>query len=155
MTVQFTPIPKIVTTFMKVSSEPSSSFLMITFSTTSPPCNAPRSNINNSTNTTNNKKLYAQALKINLSSNIEDVFHIKEAFPTLSANKVVEIIKITNNNISNKKPKINMTTKELLRKQIMVSINETNTKFIINSAHLHIADFIHSKLGHESYQEIS
>ena len=45
MTVQFTPIPKIVTTFIEVSSEPSPSFLMITSSTTSPPCNAPRSNI--------------------------------------------------------------------------------------------------------------
>ena len=109
-------------------------------------------------------------MKINLSSNIEDVFHIKEAFPTLSANKVVEIIKITNNNMGNKKPKINMTAKRPSRKQIMISINETNTEFIINSAHLHIvninkclkdikldifADFIHSKLGHESYQEIS
>ena len=36
-----------------------------------------------------------------------------------------------------------MIIKELLRKQIIVPINETNTEFIINLAHSHIvADFI-------------
>jgi len=41
------------------------------------------------------KKLYTQTLKINLFSNVENVLCIKEVFSTLSANKVVEIIKIT------------------------------------------------------------
>ena len=54
----------------------------------------------------NNKKSYTQTSKIN----VEDVLHIKNAFPTLSSNKIIDI-----NNINNKsntiKPKINMTIK--------------------------------------------
>ena len=65
---------------------------------------------------------------------------IIEAFLTLSANKVVKIIKITNNNIGNKKLKINIITKEPSRKQIMVPMNKTNTELIINSAYSHITN---------------
>jgi len=99
--------------------------------------------------------LYTQALKIN----VEDVFHIKDAFSTLSSNKIVDI-----NNIINKsnivKPKINMTIKGFSRKQIIVLISKSNVEVILNQAnfliininrHLKeanlntITDFIHLK----------
>jgi len=66
--------------------------------------------------------------------NIKDILHIKDAFFTLSANKVAEIINITNKNMGIKKPKINMTTKEPSRKQIIIPMTDSNTEFIINSA---------------------
>ena len=91
--------PKIVTTSIEVSNRSLPSPLIIISSTTFPPHNTSRLNINNLTNTTNNKNLYTQALKINLSSNVKDVLYIKEVFHTLSEIKVVEIIKITNNNM--------------------------------------------------------
>ena len=39
-----------------------------------------------------------------------------------------------------KKPKINMTTKGPLRKQVIVSIAKSNTELIVNLAHQHIAN---------------
>ena len=57
------------------------------------------------------KKSYAQASKTNISSSIEDVIRVKEAFPTLSADKVGKILKAKNSSEGTKKPKINMTTR--------------------------------------------
>ena len=123
---------------MEVSSRFLHPSLTITSNTTFPSHDVSRSNINNLTNITNNKKLYTKASKINLSSNIEDILYIKKAFFTLLANKVVKIIKITNNNMGNKKLKINIMIKRLSTKQIIVPMNEINTEFIINLAHSHI-----------------
>ena len=55
------------------------------------------------------KKLYVQTSKIN----IEDIIYIKDFFPTLSPRKIKEISNIIHkSNIA--KPKLKMTTKELL-----------------------------------------
>lgn len=51
----------------------------------------------------NIKKLYVQA--INSLSNIEDILYIKDAFPSLLANKIVDILNITNKNIGEKNPR--------------------------------------------------
>ena len=44
----------------------------------------------------NTKKSYAQASKANILMNIDNVLHTKEAFSSLSANKVGNIIKAKN-----------------------------------------------------------
>jgi len=77
-----------------------------------------------STDPIKNKKLYIQALK----TSIEDIICIKEVFPTVLSKKIIEI------NIINKsglvKLKVNMTTKELLRKQVFIPMSKNNAKFI-------------------------
>ena len=57
------------------------------------------------------KKSYVQASKANISSSIEDVIRVKEAFPTLSADEVGKMFKAKNSGKGMKKPKINMTTR--------------------------------------------
>jgi len=76
----------------------------------------------------------------------------------LSANEVGKILKAKNSGADIQKPKINITTKRLSRKEVIISMAKTNTELIINSAHIHtsninnclknsksdtIADFIH------------
>ena len=58
-----------------------------------------------------NKYLYTQASK----SNVKDIVKIKNIFPKLSANKVSEIHKVINNSSQKDKPRLNITTKDLLR----------------------------------------
>ena len=69
------------------------------------------------------KKSYTQASKIN----------IKDMFPTLTSKKITEV-----NNIINKlsivKPKIKITTKEPLRKQVIIPISESNSNIIGSNA---------------------
>ena len=82
-----------------------------------------------------NKKSYAQASK----SNVEDIIHIKDVFPNLSTKKVVVI-----NNIVNKtslvKPRINITTKGLSRKQIIIPMSKNNAEVISNHANYYIVN---------------
>ena len=49
----------------------------------------------------NIKKSYAQALKSNILCNIKDVLRVKEAFPTLSADKVRKILKVKSSSKGN------------------------------------------------------
>jgi len=72
--------------------------------------------------------------------NVEDVLYIKDIFSTLPANKVAEIMDIINKNIGAKKPKINITTKGLSRKQIIIPITNSNAEIIINSANQQITN---------------
>ena len=88
----------------------------------------------------NIKKSYAQASKANISPNINDVLHIKEAFPFLSANEVGKMIKAKNSSEGQKKPRINMTMRRLSRKQVIIPMAKSNTELIVNSANLHIAN---------------
>lgn len=55
----------------------------------------------------NKEKSVAQATK----GNIKDIIKIKETFPKLPYNKIMEINKIANNNSTHKGKKINMTSK--------------------------------------------
>jgi len=89
-----------------------------------------------SKNVNNYKKSYAQASR----SNVEDVIHIKDAFPKLPTKTVIEINDIVNNKAGLKKPKINMTTKGSLRKQIIIPMNTYNSKIIGNFTNTHIAN---------------
>jgi len=73
-------------------------------------------------------------------SSIEDVLQVKEAFPSLSADKLGKILKAKNSRVGNKKPKINMTTRGLLRKEVIISMAKSNAELIINSAHTHISN---------------
>ena len=85
-----------------------------------------------------NRKLYAQALASYI--NIKKILKIKETFPNLYAKKIENIQKVINDN-SKPKPKLNMTIKDSLRKQVIISIsNENKTKFIESSS-THIMNF--------------
>ena len=88
----------------------------------------------------NIKKLYIQASKSNISCNIEDVFWVKKAFPSLSADEVGKMLKVKNSGKGNRKPKINMMTRGLLRKEVIISMAKTNAELIINLAHIHISN---------------
>ena len=75
------------------------------------------------------KKSYTQASK----SSINNIVKIKDTFPKLPTKKVVKV-----NDIINKsdlvESKRKMTTKELLRKQVIIPMNITTTEIIVNQA---------------------
>jgi len=86
-----------------------------------------------STKLDNNKsKSYAQVSK---SRNItKKVFKIKKAFSNLKADKINNIQKIIKDNIK-PKPRINIITKSLSRKQVIILMNNNNKmKFIEDSS---------------------
>lgn len=60
-------------------------------------------------------RLYAQASK----DNIKEIFKIKDVFPKLFHDKVLEIHDVMNKLSQKGKPKFSMTTKGLFRKQII------------------------------------
>jgi len=57
------------------------------------------------------KKSYMQTSKANISSSIEDIIRVKEAFSTLSADEVGKMLKVKNSGRGTKKSKINITTR--------------------------------------------
>jgi len=70
---------------------------------------------------------------------MNEVIKIKDAFPALSVQKIDQIHKIINSN-TNPKPCIQMTSKEPLRKQVIILISSVNiSKFMMNSS-LHVAN---------------
>ena len=81
----------------------------------------------------NNKdKSYAQVLKSR--NTTKEVFKIKEAFPSFKVDKINNIQKIIKGN-SKPKLRINMITKSLSKKQVIVPMNNDNkTKFIEDSS---------------------
>jgi len=82
-------------------------------------------------------KLYAQASK---SGNYTaEVFKIKDTFLSLKANKIKNIQKIINGS-SKPKPHINMTTKGLSRKQVIVPMNSDNIKKFIEESSSHVSN---------------
>jgi len=86
------------------------------------------------------KKSYVQASKANISSNTEDVIRIKEALPALSADKVGKILNTKNRGAGTKKPKINMMTRGLSRREVIIPMAKVNAELIVNSAHIHISN---------------
>ena len=87
----------------------------------------------------NMKKSYVQASKSNL-SHIEDILQVKEAFPALLANKVGKVLKIKNSREGSKKPRINMMTRGLSRKEVIIPIAKHIAELIVKSAHTHITN---------------
>ena len=105
-----------------------------------PPNKNIESTVKKASQPSNMKKFYAQTSKSNVSRNIEDILQVKKAFPALSADKVGKMLKIKNSRESSKKPRINMTTRELSRKEVIIPMVKYNTELIVNSAYNHIAN---------------
>ena len=83
----------------------------------------------------NNKQSYAQAVN----PKVTDILKLKKNYPNLLAKKIENIHKFINDS-GKLKPKIKITTKGPLQKQIIVSIGNNNkTKFIALSS-FHIAN---------------
>jgi len=81
--------------------------------------------------------LYAQATKT--SAKTSDVLKIKEAFPALDANKIDQVNNIVK---GNPKPKlrIQMMTKGLSRKQVIIPISKENNNAFLKNSSLHVAN---------------
>ena len=86
------------------------------------------------------KKSYTQAFKSNILQKIENVLQLKKAFPSLLVDKVEKILKAKNSGKGIKKPRINMTMKELLRRKIIVPTTKSNIESIVNLAHIYITN---------------
>ena len=72
-------------------------------------------------------------------ANTSEIIKIKEIFPSLSANKIDQINNIVKGN-PKIKPHIQMTTKGLSRKHVIIPMSsENNLKFMKNSS-LHVAN---------------
>jgi len=82
-------------------------------------------------------RLYTQATKT--SANMSNVLKIKEAFPTLNANKIDQV-----NNIIKGNPKfklrIQMTTKGPSRKQVIIPMSKENNNAFMKNSSLHVAN---------------
>ena len=117
----------------------------VSFTTTNMPVTLPppNKNIENTVKkdlkSLNMKKSYAQASKSNL-SRIEDIVRVKEAFPALLVDEVKKVLKIKNSRESNKKPKINMTTRRPSRKKVIIPMTKYIAELIVNSAHIYITN---------------
>ncbi len=64
---------------------------------------------------------------------------IKEAFPTLNANNINNIQQIIKGN-SKPKPYINMTTKDLSKKQIIIPMNDVNRNNFIRNSNVYVTN---------------
>ena len=80
---------------------------------------------------------YIQASKVG--SNTKSVLKIKEVFPTLKAKNINNIQHIIKSN-SKPKPWINMTTKSIPRKQVIVPMNNTNKNNFMKESSVHITN---------------
>jgi len=79
---------------------------------------------------------YAQASK----SNINEIIKIKDVFPKLSLSKVLEIHNVMSNSNQKDKPKLNMITKGLSRKQIIVPMSINNAERVIAQSNMYVAN---------------
>ena len=102
-----------------------------------PPIPARLNNITNTifkTSTHQQKKFYTQVFK----ENIKDVLKIKEAFLYLSDRKIINVANTVHRKEDKTKPRINMTTKEPSRKQVIVLMSSNYADLIIDQANGHI-----------------
>jgi len=100
----------------------------------------PTSSCYNTPSNKNVESVAKKASKSNILFSIEDVLQVKEVFPSLSADEVEKMLKAKNSRVDNKKPKINMITRELLKKEVIIPMAKSNTELIINSAYTHISN---------------
>jgi len=80
---------------------------------------------------------YTQATKT--SANTLDVLKIKEAFPALNANKTDQVNNIVKDN-PKPKPRIQMTTKDPSRKQVIIPMSKENNNTFMKNSLLHVAN---------------
>ena len=83
----------------------------------------------------NTYQLYAQAASIK----VTDILKLKENYPNLPAEKIENIHRIINDK-GKSKPYINMTTKGLSQKQIIVSISKDNTNKFMALSSIHVVN---------------
>jgi len=81
--------------------------------------------------------LYAQAIKPSV--NTSEVLKIKEAFPALNAKKIDQINNIIKGN-PKPKPRIQMMTKSLSRKQVIVLMSSENNSIFMKNSTLHVTN---------------
>ena len=81
--------------------------------------------------------LYAQASK--QTANTSEVLKIKEAFPALNAKKIDQINNIVKGN-PKLKPRIQMTTKEPSRKQVIIPMSSENNNIFMKNSTIHVAN---------------
>ena len=86
-------------------------------------------------NKVSQKQLYAQVAGLS----ILDILKLKESYSNLPANKIKSIQKIIND-LDKFKLQIKMTTKDLLYKQIIVSIGKDNVNNFMVFANNHITN---------------
>ena len=77
-----------------------------------------------------NNRTYTQASK----NNVDNIIKIKDTFSKLLAKKIIEIHDIVNSKEKKNKLKLNMTTKNPSRKQVIILISSNNFKAIISQA---------------------
>jgi len=82
-------------------------------------------------------KSYAQASKPPV--NTSDVLKIKETFPSLNAQKIDQVNSIVNSQ-NKPRPQIRMTTKGLLRKQVIIPMSGENISSFMKNSSLHVAN---------------
>ena len=94
---------------------------------------------NNGTNpsSSQNSRSYAQVSKT--TSSTSEVLKIKEAFPTLNANKIDQVNNIVNRK-NQQKPRLQSTTKGPSRKQIIIPMSSGNISSFMKNSSLHVAN---------------
>ena len=92
---------------------------------------------NNSKKTANSniRKSYAQAT----GSNVSEILKLKDNFPNLPIKKIEDIQRIINNQ-DKVKPHLNMTTKGLSRKQVIIPMSKVNVNNILALANEHVTN---------------
>jgi len=70
---------------------------------------------------------------------MSDVLKIKEAFPALNANEINQVNNIIKSN-PKPKPRIQMTTKGLSRKQVIIPMSKENNNAFMKNSLLHVAN---------------
>ena len=88
---------------------------------------------------TNRKKSYAQisTKQSNLTNVARETLKIKEAFPNLQ-NKKIEVIQKIISSQDKSKPKINITTKGLLHKQVIILMKDVSANNFIKDSSMHV-----------------
>ena len=81
-------------------------------------------------------KSYAQASR----NNIKEIFKIKDIFSKLFLNKVLEIHNVINKLSQKSKAKLNITTKDSFRKQIIIFMGTNNTKRVMVQSNIYITN---------------
>ena len=76
----------------------------------------------------------------NIKGNFENILKIKNVFSKLLSSKIIEIYNITENSRVKDRPKLNITTKEPSRKQIIIPMSEVNARTIALQANAYISN---------------
>ena len=92
---------------------------------------------NNQSSKLNSGKSYTQASKPTV--NMSEVLKIKEAFPSLNAEKIDQVNNIVNGQ-NKAKPRIKMTTKGPSRKHVIIPMSDNNISSFMKNSSAHVAN---------------